>query len=76
MLTRLVRRCSCGVTQDGGLHYLSAYPYATTSARAHQNDGCENLESSKALTLSKVAAYTWLYAQTNTKPAKIDPDVR
>jgi len=62
------------VFKDGGLHYLSAYPYATTSARAHQNDGCENLESSKALTLSKVAAYTWLYAETNTKPAKIDPD--
>lgn len=62
------------VFKSGGLHYLSNYPYATTSARTHENSGCENLESSKALTLDKVNSYTWLYAVTNTKPAKIDPD--
>ena len=50
------------IFKDGGLHYLSEYPYATTSARAHTNMGCENLESSKALTLDKVNSYTWLYA--------------
>ena len=50
------------IFKDGGLHYLSEYPYATTSARAHVNMGCENLESSKALTLDKVNSYTWLYA--------------
>jgi len=52
------------IFRDGGLHYLSEYPYATTSARAHVNMGCENLESSKALTLDKVNSYTWLYAGT------------
>ena len=55
------------IFKDGGLHYLSEYPYATTSARAHVNMGCENLESSKALTLDKVNSYTWLYAGM-TKP--------
>ena len=55
------------IFKDGGLHYLSEYPYATTSARAHVNMGCENLESSKALTLDKVNSYTWLYAGTTTE---------